>query len=103
MRGSGCASPTDADGPFESKRMTQAPWVGQTAQSELAIGATKSCEVVKKDDSRDHLDRCEKISREFVVTGRNGSKVLNFIEEALDEVALAVKCETQSRSSFGWI
>jgi hypothetical protein len=30
---------------------------------------------------------------EFVVGGRNGPKVLNFIEEALDEVALAVKCE----------
>jgi hypothetical protein len=39
------------------------------------------------------LDRCEKISGEFVVAGRNGSKVLHFIEEALDEVALAVKCE----------
>jgi hypothetical protein len=30
---------------------------------------------------------------EFVVGGRNGPKVLNVIEEALDEVALAVKCE----------
>jgi hypothetical protein len=47
------------------------------------------------------LDRCEKISREFVVAGRNGSKVLNFIEEALDEVTVAVKCEIVW--SFGWI
>ena len=39
------------------------------------------------------MDRCEKISGEFVVAGRNGPKVLNFIEEALDEVALAIKCE----------
>jgi len=39
------------------------------------------------------LDRREKISSEFVVAGRNGAKVLNFIEEALDEVALAVECE----------
>jgi hypothetical protein len=39
------------------------------------------------------LDCCEKISSEFVVAGRNGAKVLNFIEEALDEVALAVECE----------
>jgi hypothetical protein len=37
------------------------------------------------------LDRCEKISGEFVVARRNGAKVLNFIEEALDEVALAVE------------
>jgi hypothetical protein len=35
----------------------------------------------------------EKISGEFVVAGGNGAKVLNFIEEALDEVALAVECE----------
>jgi hypothetical protein len=37
--------------------------------------------------------RCENISGEFVVAGRNSPKVLNFIEEALDDVALAVKCE----------
>ena len=37
------------------------------------------------------MDRCEKISGEFVVARRNGAKVLNFIEEALDEVALGVK------------
>jgi len=48
---------------------------------------------VEKDDSRDQLDRCEKISGEFVVARRDGAKVLNFIEEALDEVALAVECE----------
>jgi len=48
---------------------------------------------VEKDDSRDQLDRCEEISGEFVVAGRNRAKVLNFIEEALDEVALAVECE----------
>src|SRR5258705_9485339 len=48
---------------------------------------------VEKDDSRDQLDRCEEISGEFVVACRNGAKLLNFIEEALDEVALAVECE----------
>jgi hypothetical protein len=42
---------------------------------------------VEKDNGRDQLDRCEKISSKFVVAGRNGPKVLNFIEEALDEVA----------------
>jgi hypothetical protein len=35
----------------------------------------------------------EEISGEFVVTGRNGAEVLNFIEKALDEIALAVKRE----------
>ncbi len=48
---------------------------------------------VEKDDSRDQLDRCEKILGEFVVACRDGAKVLNFIEEALDEIALAVECE----------
>jgi 3-deoxy-D-arabino-heptulosonate 7-phosphate (DAHP) synthase class II len=52
---------------------------------------------VEKDDSRDQLDRCEKISGEFVIAGRDGSKVLNFIEEALDEVALAVKVRNRNR------
>jgi hypothetical protein len=39
------------------------------------------------------LDGCENISGEFVVAARNGPKVLNFIEETLDEVALAVNCK----------
>jgi hypothetical protein len=34
-----------------------------------------------------------KISAKFVVAGRDGSKVLNLVEEALDKVALAVKRE----------
>ena len=33
----------------------------------------------------------EKISRELVVAGGDGAKVLEFIEEALDEIALAVE------------
>jgi len=39
------------------------------------------------------LDGCEKISGEFIVARRDGAKVLNFIEEELDEVALTVECE----------
>jgi hypothetical protein len=35
----------------------------------------------------------EKICRQFVVSGRDGAKVLNLVEEALDEIALAVKRE----------
>jgi len=34
-----------------------------------------------------------KILGEFVVARRDGREVLNFIEEALDEIALAVECE----------
>ena len=33
----------------------------------------------------------EKICCELVVPGRDGAKVLNLVEEALDEIALAVK------------
>src|ERR1700687_4497041 len=44
-----------------------------------------------KDDSRDQLNGGEKISGQFVVAGRDGAKVLNFVEEALDEIALAVE------------
>ena len=35
----------------------------------------------------------EKICRQFVVSGRDGAKVLNLVEEALDEIALPVKRE----------
>jgi hypothetical protein len=57
------------------------------------VGKLLGLPSVEKDDSSDQLDGCERIQGEFVVAGRNGSKVLNFVEEALDEVALAVKCE----------
>jgi hypothetical protein len=57
------------------------------------VGKLLGLPSVEKDDSSDQLDGREKIQGEFVVAGRNGSKVLNFVEEALDEVALAVKCE----------
>jgi hypothetical protein len=46
------------------------------------------------------LNRGEKISGEFVVARRNGSKVLNFIEETLDEIALAVSAKSQLRLVF---
>ena len=48
---------------------------------------------VEQNDSGDQLNRGEKISGEFVIAGRNGAKVLNLVEEALDEVAFAVECE----------
>jgi hypothetical protein len=46
---------------------------------------------------RDHgageLDAGEEVSGEFVVAGGDGAKVLEFVEEALDEIALAVERE----------
>src|SRR5260370_26213005 len=48
---------------------------------------------VEKDDGREQLNCGEKICRRVVVSGRDGGKVLNLVEEALDEIALAVKRE----------
>ena len=48
---------------------------------------------VEEDDSRDQLNCGEKICRQLVVSGRDGAKVLHLVEEALDEIALAVKRE----------
>jgi hypothetical protein len=44
---------------------------------------------VEEDDSGGKLDSGEKISGELVVTGGNGAKVLELVEEALDKVTLA--------------
>ena len=35
----------------------------------------------------------KEISGEFIVARSDGAKVLEFVEEALDEIAFAVKCE----------
>jgi hypothetical protein len=51
---------------------------------------------VEEDDSAGHLNSCEKISGEFVVSSGDGTKVFEFIEETFDEIALAVKCEVTS-------
>jgi hypothetical protein len=39
------------------------------------------------------LDTCEEISGEFVVACRDSAKVLEFVEEAFDEIALAIERE----------
>lgn len=39
------------------------------------------------------MDASQEISCELVIAGRNGAKVLDFIEEALNEVAFVVKRE----------
>jgi hypothetical protein len=48
---------------------------------------------VEQNCSGDELDGGEKSAGEFVITGRDGSKMLEFVEEALDQVAFSVKCE----------
>ena len=48
---------------------------------------------VEQNDSAGELDASEEISREFVVARGDGAKVFEFIEEALDEIALAIECE----------
>ena len=42
----------------------------------------------------------EEISRELVVARGNGTKVLEFIEEALDEIALAIEGKVTRRWRF---
>jgi hypothetical protein len=44
------------------------------------------------------VDTGEKISREFVIACRDGAKVLEFVEEALDEITLAI----QSKIAGQW-
>ena len=48
---------------------------------------------VEQDDSAGELDAGEEISGEFVVARGDGAKVLEFVEEALDEIAFAVERE----------
>jgi hypothetical protein len=48
---------------------------------------------VEQDDSRGELNSREKISGKFVVAGGNATELLEFVEEAFDEVALAVERE----------
>ena len=53
--------------------------------------------------SAGELDASEEISSEFVVARGDGTKVLQFIEEALDEIALAVEVRSRrSVASCGW-
>jgi hypothetical protein len=50
------------------------------------------------------VDASEKISGELVVTCCDSAKVLEFVEEALDEVALAIEGEiTRRRNRAAWV
>ena len=51
---------------------------------------------VEQDDSASQLNSGEKNFGQLVVSCRDGSKVLEFIEEALDEVTFAVEREIAS-------
>src|SRR6202030_566208 len=46
---------------------------------------------VEQDDSRDQLDGGEKISSKLVVSRGDSSVMLDFVEEPLDEISLAVE------------
>jgi hypothetical protein len=48
---------------------------------------------VEQDASAGQLNSCEEISGEFVVACGDGTKVLEFIEEPLDEVTFAIERE----------
>ena len=48
---------------------------------------------VEQDHGAGELDAGEEICGEFVIAGGDGTKVLEFVEEALDEVALAIEHE----------
>src|SRR5260370_9213966 len=48
---------------------------------------------VEQDESCDQLDGGEEISSEFVVARGDGPVVFDFVEEALDEIALAIEHE----------
>jgi len=48
---------------------------------------------VEQDDGRDQLDGGKKILSEFVVARGDSSVMLDFVEEPLNEIALAVECE----------
>ena len=62
---------------------------------------------VEQDDSRSELNSGQEYFGELVVACRDGSKMLEFIEEALDEVAFAVEREIAAlgilRFAFGGI
>ena len=49
--------------------------------------------LVDQNDGRDQMNAGKKISGEFIVTGGNGTKVLNPVEEALNEVAFTIEHE----------
>ena len=48
---------------------------------------------VEQNGSSDQLNSGKEISRELVVASGNAAELLNFIEETLDEVALAIERE----------
>lgn len=52
------------------------------------------------------MDACQKVSGELIITGSDAAKMLEFIEEALDQVSFAVEYEIAGPRIFavslGW-
>ncbi len=46
---------------------------------------------VEQDDSGSQVNSCQEVSCQLVVARCDGSKVLEFVKEALDEIALGVE------------
>ena len=44
-------------------------------------------------EGADEMESCEEVAGGFFITGCDTSEVLDGIEEALDEIALGIKCE----------
>ena len=55
---------------------------------------------VEKDDSGNELNSGKEISCEFVVACGDGAIMLEFVEEALDEVAFAIECKVAIPRGF---
>ena len=64
--------------------------------AELSETTARALSSVEQDDSAGELDAGEEISGEFVVARGDGPKVLEFVEEALDEIAFAIEREIAS-------
>ena len=62
-------------------------------RSRLVFITSQGLSSVEQDNSCDQLDSAKEISSEFVIARGDSPVVLNFVEETLDEIALAVERE----------
>jgi hypothetical protein len=56
--------------------------------------------VPQPDPDGGELDGCEEIVVSFVVTGCDGTKVFEFVEEAFDQIAVAIEKWAERRDIF---
>jgi len=71
--------------------------LGAFAGAEWPRLANQGLSSFEQDDSSDQLDGGKKISSEFFIARGNGPVVLDFVEETLDEIVLAIEREEDSR------